>query len=380
MLLQGYSQDIEVPKKPNAGFDTTQYHPFYIKSSDDQFLLNLGLYTQIRYNANFRANTPDSVRMFTNGYNEARTRIFLEGDYTEKFHYHVRMNINTSNDIELMAAYLQWNVNKKMNFRFGKQFMALGREDWMYPCDLIAMEFSATDFTYAIWSSFGAQFHHEVSDKFRYWAGVGNGFYGARKSFPSRDAADVTLTSRVEFQPIGNWGLWGDMTGRKGKDFGVLLGLGGGYTGYDKETRRPNESTDAYQVNADISVNGDGYHLFAQYVFTSKNLLGDAERRTGAALYSTFGYWVSPRVLPYFRFDYVGKGNYVGKTENYVSPGFGVSYYPFNWTNRVRFTFEYNYVTKALDKTFVAEDGQLGVVSSNYGGQQSLRLQLQFGF
>ena len=72
-----------------------------------------------------------------------------------------------------------------------------------------------------------------------------------------------------------------------------MLGLGGGYTTYDDDTRLVGEPTDGYQINADVSVNGDGYHFFAQYVLTSRNLSADTETRTGGALYSTFGYWVT---------------------------------------------------------------------------------------
>jgi len=34
-----------------------------------------------------------------------------------------------------------------------------------------------------------------------------------------------------------------------------------------------------------------------------------------------------------------------GKLEDYSSPGAGISFYPFKWTRRTRFTVEYNYLT-----------------------------------
>ena len=91
-------------------------------------------------------------------------------------------------------------IKKNMKLRVGKQFMALGREDWMYPENLASIEFSANDFTYAIWNSFGFQFHHQVNDKFRYWASVGNGVYGGRKPYPAPEDSDIMFTGRTEFQ------------------------------------------------------------------------------------------------------------------------------------------------------------------------------------
>lgn len=367
-----------------AGYDTTAYHPFYISTSDKKFLLNLGLYTQFRYNINMRENTPDTVITSSRGFNLARTRIFLEGNYSSKFYYHFRMNINSANTLELMAAYLQWNMNDNMNIRVGKQFVALGLEDWMYPCDLAGMEFSATDFTYAIWSSFAAQFHHKVSDKFRYWAAVGNGFYGARRNFSSNgDPSNITLSGRVEFNPFGNWGLWGNMTGRKGSEFGVLLGVGGGHSMYSNNISQIEfgESRNASQLNVDFSVSHKLFHFFSQYVYTTRTLEGDTENnRYGSAFFSTFGYWLSPKVFPFLKADFVGKGNLIGVTEDYFTPGAGLSFYPFNWTNRYRFTLEYFYLNSTLNNTYVVPDGQLGLVESSYGGQHSLRFQLQFGF
>ncbi len=382
-FLFAQTSDASNKNSLNAGFDTTAYHPFFISSSDKKFLLNLGLYTQFRYNVNMRQNTPDTSLVSNRGFNLARTRIFLEGEYSPKFHYHFRVNINAENSPELMAAYLQWNMNEKMNIRMGKQFVALGLEDWMYPCELAGIEFSATDFTYAIWSSFAAQFHHKVSDKFRYWAAIGNGFYGARRNFSSNGApSDLTLTGRVEFNPFGNWDLWGNMTGRKNNDFGVLIGVGGGHSMYSNDMSQiaVGESRNGTQVNVDFSVSHKYLHFFSQYVYTSRAIEGDNTNRYGSAFFSTLGCWVTPQLFPFVKADFVGKGNLVGVTEDYFTPGVGISFYPFNWTNRYRFTMEYFYLNATLDNTYVTPDGQLGIVESSYGGQHSLRFQLQFGF
>ena len=171
-FAQNTAPDNEIIEHDIAGYDTNAYHPLFIQTKDAQFKLNIGFYTQIRYNVNWRENTPDTVDENTRGYNMARTRIFFEGDLTNKFYYHFRTNINPAGNWEFFVAYLQWNVHKKWNLRVGKQFMALGREDWIYAQDIASIEFSAHDFTYAIWTSFGIQLRHVPTSYFRYWIGV----------------------------------------------------------------------------------------------------------------------------------------------------------------------------------------------------------------
>lgn len=376
--------DAEAPRPDYevAGYDTASYHPLFIQSRDGRFRFNIGMYAQVRYNMNWRADLPDSIQHFTRGYNLARTRLFLEGDLTEKFYYHFRINVNPSGNFELFVAYLQWNINNKWNLRVGRQFMALGREDWMYPQDLASIEFSAHDFTYAIWSSFGLQVRHVVSEKFRFWLSAGNGVYGGRRAYPAPKDSDVLFTGRLEWNPTGaSWGIWDDMLGRPGREFGILLGVGAGHLIRSDEEALTTDAKNGSQLNVDFSVNGNGYHLFTHGTVTMLRFReGVSDDFNNYGFYATFGYWLSRNWFPYVRYDVVSPGNQPGVEETYASPGIGISYYPFTWTNRLRVTAEYNYLGAKVNNTNVQPDGQLGVIESSYGSQQHLRFQLQFGF
>lgn len=369
---------------PTSGYDTNAFNPAFVQSANGLFNVHFGGYTQFRYNTTFLQNMPDSMESVPRGYNLARTRLFLEGDITDKFYYHLRANINGTNNLELMVAYLQWNFkNPKMSLRMGKQFMALGREDWILPQELAAIEFSAHDFTFAIWTSFGFQFHHSVNDNLRYWISVGNGAYGARRSFPDPKDSDFAVTTRWEWNVTGSdWNKYDDMLGRKGRDFGMLLGLGlGNNTRFNPESLKT-DSKNATQVNLDYTVSGDGYQFFVQGSVTNQKYDSPqvGTENTVYGVYSTFGYWFTKNLFTYARFDYVGRGDRIGYTEDYASPGIGASIYPFTFSNRIRFTLEYNYLGATVNNTIVEPDGQLGVIATPYGGQQSVRFQAQFGF
>ncbi len=364
-----------------AGYDTTQFNPTFIQSENGHYSLRLGMYTQFRYNATYQANMPDSLTSFARGYSLARTRIFFEGNLTKKFYYHTRININPTGDFEFMVAFLQWNINKKMWIRAGKQFMALGLEDWMFPQDLASIEFSANDFTYAIWSSFGFQFRHVPNDKLRYFISVGNGAYGGRQGFPAPNATDATFIGRGEWNILGNgWSNWDDMVGRRGKKLGMLLGFSAGSSSRQKEALDSTDFLSATQFNIDYSITGNGFRLFTAASLTSRNYENASLNNSVNGFYATLGYWVGNNLFAYGRFDYVGKGDFKGASQNYVAPGLGISFYPFQWTNRTRFTIEYNYLDATITNTIVAPDGQLGWTDSPYGNQQAFRLQIQFGF
>lgn len=367
---------------PTSGYDTTAFNPAFLQSSNGRFNLHIGGYTQFRYNLSILENTPDTIETYPRGYSLARTRLFFEGDFTDKFYYHFRANINANSNVELMVAYLQWNLKDNMSIRFGKQFMALGREDWILPQNLASIGFSAHDFTFAIWTSLGVQFHHTVSPNIRYWLSVGNGAYGSRRSFPDPKDSDLAFTGRLDWNILGsNWDIYDDMLGRKGQEFGMLVGLGAGHnTRFNPEALLTSAKTE-YQLNLDYTISGSGYQFYIHGSLTNFNYsTGTTYTTSTNGLYSTFGYWFTDQIFSYARFDYVGQGDQTGATESYASPGIGTSFYPFTWTNRIRFTLEYNHLSANINNTIVEPDGMLGLVRTNYGGQQAFRFQAQFGF
>ena len=60
-----------------AGYEKNSTNGFFIRSKDGQFRLNIGLYTQARYDVNWREAPPgeDDVEL---GFSLNRTRVFLE--------------------------------------------------------------------------------------------------------------------------------------------------------------------------------------------------------------------------------------------------------------------------------------------------------------
>jgi hypothetical protein len=87
---QGYVGDEHADEgeiELTAGYDKTAMNGFFIRSEDQSFRLNIGAYTQFRYDVNWR-DAPAGQDDFTSDFSIRRTRIFFEGNYTPEFNYH----------------------------------------------------------------------------------------------------------------------------------------------------------------------------------------------------------------------------------------------------------------------------------------------------
>ncbi len=363
-----------------AGYEKNGWNGFWIGSEDGEFRLNIGAYTQVRYNTNWRTR-PDSAqtdeRDFTRGWSVPRTRLIFDGNFTKDVYYHLRANINSESDFELIAAFAQVGLGDKWNVRVGRQWLALSREDWIYPQDLASIEFSANDLTYAIWSSLGIQTRYQ-SEKTRLWMALSNGAFGGRQGFPAApEASDGMISSRFEIQLSGtDWSVWDDLIGRRGRSGGILLGVAGAYQVRDKEIP---PYRDAAQLNADLGFNGDGYNLFLAGSWTTRQ----AQAGTWNHVYGLLAqgsYFVSDHTYLYVRFDGVFAGTAPEASEDYTVYAAGVGWLPFLWTNRWKVNAEVSYLPQVLNDTLVEPSGQLGFLSSDTENQWSVRLQFQFGF
>jgi hypothetical protein len=366
--------------KITAGYEKNGWNGFWIGSEDGEFRLNIGAYTQVRYNMNWRTR-PDTAhadeRDFTRGWSVPRTRFILDGNFTSNVYYHLRANINAASDFEMIAAFAQVGLGEKWNVRVGRQWLALSREDWMFPQDLPSIEFSANNFTYAIWSSLGVQTRFQT-EKTRLWLALSNGAFGGRQGFPAApEASDGMLSSRLEVQLSGeDWSVWDDLVGRRGRASGILLGMSGAYQVRDKTSTA---YRDAAQLNLDVGFNGDGYNLFFAGSWTTR----EAQGGTWSNVYGIVGqgtYFVSDHTYLYGRFDGVLTGTAPEASEDFTSYSAGVGWLPFLWTNRWKVNAEVGYLPQVLNDTLVEPSGMLGFLSSDERNQWTLRLQFQFGF
>ena len=364
--------DGEIPL--TTGYDKNSSNGFFIRNNDEVFRLNIGLYTQGRYDINWR-DAPAGQDDVEKGFSLNRTRFFLEGQYTPRFDYHFRVNIDDEGDFSLLVGYLQYNIGEKWNVRFGRQFIATSREDWMWAEDTLTTEFSPNDFTFALGTAVGFQANYRA-ERQRFWLALSDAASGAKKDFPNNETTDVALTGRWEYQISGDdWSVWEYVVGRRGRARGILLGLAGGY--HVEEDASVFDSV--AQINADVSFNGDGYQAMVAGSWTRRDPdAGSSFSNYGLLLQG--GYFFTVKAQVYGQYNLISPGDQPGDLETFHSVTAGVSYFPFRWTNRWKFSAEVGHLFDAINDTIVEPSGSLGWLPSDEAGQTYFRVQAQFGF
>ena len=366
-----------VAPAPVAGFDSTSFNPFFIQNPTGTFRLSIGAYAQVRYEINARNDVPDSVRAVETGPSLNRARFFFQGRYSDDFDFRLALNVPSGGEIDLQQAYFTYFFGDVWQLWVGEQFFNSMREDWPDPTQTSSMDNSAVDYTFALGTAFGAFIHRAPVDKTRWWLAISNGAYGSKRQFAEFQESDVMVFGRLDYQPVGDdWWVWDDLIGGPGYPFAVLLGFSPGFMVIDDPT--PGRSRTTAQMNADVSVNGDGYQVVLAGVWTG-HFPKEGPSYNNYGVYFQAGYFFQPRWQGYVRYDFVSPGNQPGDFEAYSAPGIGVSFFPLSM-RRWRFTAELNYLFGALNRTIVGPAPELGWLPSDSRGQTNLRLQAQFGF
>jgi len=352
----------------------------YFSDPEAGFVLSLGAYAQFRYNMNWRENQPDSVASFSRGFSLTRTEIFLSGSYTDLLDFHIRTQIRDGTTFELYAAWARFNISDTWNLTVGKQFIPISREDWMYAQDLLAIDYSANDNTFAVGTSLGLVLNAQWR-KTRLWLGADDGAFSAKSDSTQVPPSDILVSGRFEWQVAGeDWAVWDDLIGRRGRPFGVLIGVApSALFRADNDVQFKNEQ----QFNLDVSVNGDGYHVLVAGSVTNLNPVLEAGYYNWG-LYAQGGYFVSDEWQLYGRYDFVSPGDQpplrLTDLENFSALGAGMNWLPFKTTNRWKISAEVGYLFSALNRTIVQATETLGWLPSDTKGQTLVRLQAQFGF
>ena len=360
-----------------AGFDSTASNGFYIQDSRKaKFRLNIGAWTTPRYNHITLNNTPDSVGNIVKGYEINRTRIYFTGKYSDKFNFTLVTNISSEGAFSLQQAYLTYAINDSYIVSVGKQFVASSREDWMDPSNILSMHCSANDEVFALGASFGALLYRRPKNNMRWWVSVSNGLYGWNREVTQSNQSDYMFGGRYEYALVGSdWTVWDDLVGRRGRSKGILLGIAANYLKQSVNLYKNR----AVQLNLDASFNGNGYQVLIAGVWTGQ--YPDNESNFNQyGLYVQGGYFINKYLQVFGRYDLVLPGNTPGDQEVYSAPGLGLNVYPFHFTNRWKFSLEYNSLFSIMNKTIVPTNQSLGFAESDYYGQKSIRFQIQFGF
>ncbi|MHC4938477.1 MAG: porin family protein [Planctomycetota bacterium] len=367
--VQGVGSD----GKETAGYDGR----FFVQTKDGQYRLMFRWYSQARYNWNHRDNPPDDEKDDVQGWEVSRTRIWLDGDLTDRFYFHFRINIDSSSNFKLVNAYIRWRAPGGWNVDIGERWFYLSREDWTLPMDQLTTEFSANDLVFAIGTSRGVQVS-KAWDTFRFYGGLSDGRFSGGQNF-TQATSDFTLTGRFEYQWLTtDWSIWDDLTGRRGRPKGVMLGFGIGYANGKNGTPGPRLSY-SILLTLDLNINWDGGQamIYGTWRFAEPD---EGEGFYNWGLVAQAGHFVADKQQVYARYEIVSAGDQPGDFDDYNTITIGYSFFPFVESNVNKFSLEFSYLFDAIDNTIVGPDTGVGFLPASEGDQWYLRFQAQFGF
>ena len=314
-----------------AGADAGHDGKFYMADGSGDFRLNVSGQIQFRYTANFSDDGGAVGDDFEGGFSTRRTKLKFHGNAFGDMFYNVTGAFDRDGgDFTLEDAYVGTNVDDNSKVRWGQFKLPFMREELVSSTRQLAADRSLVNETFNQGRSQGVEYSHN-SDDFRFAVAFSDGFRSANTDWPAGPAGgiggggenDYAFTGRVEWKGAGEWGQFKDFSGAAGQDYGLLLGAAAHYQDHDMA------GADVFLWTIDLSVEGDGWNVFAAVVGSHP----DTNPATGGST-DDFGYVVQGGMfLPdsdweiFARWDMVSPDSAYAADDDHSTLTFGVNNY-----------------------------------------------------
>jgi len=249
----------------------------------DGFHLAVNGQVQFRYTMNFRdeddgdgdGNGQDD---FVSGFSTRRTKLGFAGHIVDKaLTYRVLGAFSRSTgDFGLEDAFMAYSFDNGFKLQWGQFRPPFMREELVSSSLLLAADRSLVNEVFNQDWSQGVQLGYE-DESWRIKAAFSDGFRARSSDYtaPKRlnpnllfrsGESDYAFTARAEHLFSGGWKQFDDFTSPAGSEFGAMAGFAAHYEGGDSSTAAFGRSYDYFAWTGDISLEGDGWNVFASGV------------------------------------------------------------------------------------------------------------------
>lgn len=336
-------------------------------------------FTQFRYLANFRdEDSAGEQGDFTHGFQMRRTRIGMKGSIWDKnLTFDIVGEFSRSTGVfTLVDGFAQYKFDNGMNIRWGQFKVPFMREELISDVRQLTVERSTFNTVFSQMRSQGIQLGYE-GEKFRGWAEVSDGGNAINTDFTSGSEADFGLTARGEFRwGDGDFKRFEDFTSWRGSKYAGLVGAAvhyhdGGETGGTTDTA-------VFSATADVSIEGDGWNLFAAGTWRNTDPAGGASTDDFGVVVQG-GFFFSDQCEAFARYDAIFPDDANG--DDFHTLTAGVNYYVSPQSHAVKISADVQY--------YFNDEGANALVSPTTGsnlladtedGQVALRVQAQVMF
>ncbi len=245
---------------------------FFLASPGGDFRLNVGGQIQFRYLMNFGDDLGGQAdEDWEGGFQTRRTKLWFDGTVFDEFDFKVQWNFDRDGGGAVLEdAYVSTPMGwDGWNLKWGQFKAPFMREELVSSTSQLAVDRSHMNEVFNQDRSQGIQVGYSADD-WRLMIMFSDGFnsvntdYTTDRSLAFGGESDYAFTGRFEYKFAGDWGQFKDFTSPSGSNWGVLLGGALHYEGGD-DTGNSFGGDDYNYLSwtADVSVEGDGWNLYA---------------------------------------------------------------------------------------------------------------------
>ena len=394
-----------------AGGDAGHDGRFFI--AGDGFRLNIGGFTQFRYDMNFRdknnvpAGVPNANDDFVHGFQLTRAKVDFNGELNKDWFFRFRITNNDVNDhgpssgLTYDFAYAGYKFANGWKATWGQFKLPLLHEELVSDTHQLAVERSIVNEVFSGGYSQGIEMGYEA-EAWRAMFAFSDGLNAAGTDFNARQninpgpanfgnvvfvsgQADYAFTGRGEFLLHGNWKQYEDFTSQKGSDFNAVIGVAAHFQDSDNTNNAGDTDLQTLRYTVDGQLKGDSWNLYAAFV-------GDHGKARSAGHDSSdldnFGLMVqggwrfaeNTEVFArydglYFDDDLITTGN---KNFNFITAGLNQYYAGHAAKASVDFIYSLDDTTNLASTVF--PNTNLGLLGQTKSGEVVVRLQFQLIF
>jgi phosphate-selective porin OprO and OprP len=277
------------------------------------------------------------------GFQAARTRLSVSGNIIdENWGYFIQFGFDAPEEgtATLLDAYGTYRMENGWNLMFGQFKLPFLREELVSEKHQLAWDRSAMNYAFTLDRGQGIQFGFE-GDQVRFMAAFSDGANTDNTDYTSGAEADFGITGRLEFKWAGDWRQFRDFTSFQNSDFAGMVGVAGHYqSGGDTLNTM---DVQAWALTADVSVEGNGWNVFAAGVYTNVDPdVGDDTNNWAWLIQG--GFFVSPQLEIFARFDMLIPDDDFEDADEFSALTAGINYYLVPESHAAKFTAGFIYL------------------------------------
>jgi len=344
---------------------------FTLGSADGNWSLKLNGLSQVRFVWNNQDDSSGDTNRW--GFENRRTRLKFSGHVVDpSWGYMIYGDFWSSGSFNLLDAWISKSFENGWSMRVGQFKEAYLREFLTSAAKGLTVERSLVNSEFSTGRVQGVSFDYS-GDQFRGNLQWHNGMGRTNSTALTMDT-EMAFAARGEFLAAGNWKQFGDMTSRRGSEYGALVGFAANYERGEFGTTSTGDQTETTGLTVDVAAESDGWNVFGALVYRMLDTNGGTDLDQYGMVVQG-GYYFSDDLEGFARYEW---GDLDTTADDLSVLTLGVNKY-FSGHN-MKWTTDLGYGINTVTSSWASSGAGYRADSGTDDGQFVLRSQLQVAF